>query len=121
MSSTTQDSVFFGPIGKWAIGLSTTGVLALFLWTFNTEGRVSGMEKVSEAHSDRLSGLESGHTTPMAAETRATFHAHDARMKALEKAVQDIRHDTREILLRLPPRTGAKGDQTTKPHGEVGG
>lgn len=100
-------------MSRWALALGgfvLTGLLALTGWMLNTEGRLSGLAQgnaaTDAAQQDKIIALESGLTTPMAAETRVMFAAHGARIQAVERAVIDLAKSHREIMDRLPRRAG---------------
>jgi hypothetical protein len=58
-----------------ATGLIVSFCTAVTTVLFVQASQVAALQEQSRAHSSRLSSLESGRTTPMAAETRAEFNA----------------------------------------------
>ena len=57
------------------VGLILSFLTAVTTWLFVHTAKISSMEERQRSIDGRLSSLESGRTTPMAAETRAEFNA----------------------------------------------
>lgn len=70
--------------------VTASAIIALGGWTLTISQRVSKVETFDR----RIDGLESGRTTPMAAETRAEF-------MALRREISDLRSDNADKDKRI--------------------
>lgn len=57
------------------VGLVLSYITATTTWMFVQSGVLSSMQAKIDANGTRIQGMETGRTTPMAAETRAEFNA----------------------------------------------
>ena len=106
------------PLASFLLGMLGTSVMASLL----IGPRLSSLEEavrmrteieasVHSALRDRITALENGSMTPMAAETRAMFSQHERRMDRIESMVLEMlaKMKRNESRATVPQRVAPKG------------
>lgn len=87
-------------------GVAAAAMLGAIGWSYTYTGEIASL-KSDVAHSERRIGrLETGETTPMAAETRAVLNGLKDAVDELKIAIRELRAGQDELRERLPRRAG---------------
>lgn len=93
---------------RWLIGIAVGVMLVVgggaLTSHFQTREQLAGMAELLKAHEARMTGLEDGRTTPMAATTRERFGSLQGRLDRLERAIGRVEDGQAKILDRLSKR-----------------
>lgn len=85
-----------GMFQKIIIGVIVGAICWLGGWTFQIAGLVSGLSAVQNEQRADINQLETGTTTPMSAEARATFNAVFDRLARIETKIDRLDDDRRK-------------------------
>lgn len=92
----------------WLVGLAVTITLVVLAasWGFtsSTAQRVATLESAQQAEEQRIHGLETGLSTPMARDTRERFDSIQRQITRLSSEVGKIRAVQQRILDKLDGR-----------------